>query len=317
MAAVYGDDGKSPHPLGLPDGLYTQIETNRGTILVQLEFEKTPMTVMNFIGLAEGALSFKGRNSQLFYDGLTFHRVIANFMIQGGDPLGTGRGDPGYRFPDEFDFSLRHDRPGILSMANSGHDTNGSQFFITHVPTPWLDFKHTVFGHVVKGQEVVNAIAQGDVIKHIAVLRIGAKAGQFIASDAAFKRLIASAPARFNAAIKRHWPGLTTTSSGLFYKVLKKGTGTAAPRPGAAVTVHYKGTFLNGQVFDSSYDRNQPAQFTIGSLIPGMNEALAAMKKGEKRLLVIPPELGYGDRGAGNVIPPHAWLVFEVELLNL
>jgi len=320
MAAAFADDGNGNNPLGLPDGLYAHIETNRGVIVVRLEYEKTPMTVMNFIGLAEGTLSFKGRDTKYFYDGLTFHRVIKNFMIQGGDPLGNGRGDPGYRFPDEFDYSLKHDRPGILSMANSGPNTNGSQFFITHVATPWLNGRHTVFGHVVKGQDVVNAIEQGDVIKHIAVLRIGAKAARFVASDAAFKRLIASAPARAAAAVKaeieRQWPGLEKARSGLFYKVLKKGSGTATPRAGTVVTVHYKGQLLYGNVFDSSYDRKEPARFTIGSLIPGMNEALLSMKKGEKKLVVIPPELGYGERGAANVIPPNAWLVFEIELLG-
>jgi cyclophilin family peptidyl-prolyl cis-trans isomerase len=188
---------------------------------------------MNFIGLAEGTLSFKNRNAKLFYDGLTFHRVVNNFMIQGGDPLGNGTGGPGYRFPDEIDYSLKHDRPGILSMANAGPDTNGSQFFITHVATPWLTGKHTVFGHVVKGQEVVNAIAQGDVIKHVAVIRVGEKARNFVASDAAFKKLIAAAPARAGAAIqagiKRRWPGLTKTASGLMYKILKAGAGDKIP----------------------------------------------------------------------------------------
>ena len=316
MAAVFADDGNGSNPLGLPDGLYAQIETNRGVIVVRLEYEKAPMTVMNFIGLAEGTLSFKGRDTKYFYDGLTFHRVIKNFMIQGGDPLRNGRGDPGYRFPDEFDDSLVHDRPGTLSMANSGPNTNGSQFFITHVPTPWLNFRHSVFGHVVKGQDVANAIEQGDVIKHIAVLRIGAKAAHFLASDAAFKKLVASAPTRFAAWINHHWSGLIKTDSGLYYKVLKKGTGTSTPRRGAEATIQYKGEFLNGEVFDSSYIRRQPAQFKVGGLIPGMNEALLSMKKGEKKLVVIPPELGYGERGAGNVIPPNAWLVFEIELLE-
>jgi cyclophilin family peptidyl-prolyl cis-trans isomerase len=320
LAAGYGDDGKKPGAPALPEGLYAQIETTRGVIIVQLEFERTPMTVMNFIGLAEGKLAFKNRNAKLYYDGLTFHRVIKDFMIQGGCPLGTGTGGPGYTFPDEIHPALKHDRPGMLSMANSGPATNGSQFFITHVPTPWLDGKHTIFGHVVQGQEVVNAVAQGDVIKHVSITRVGAAAEKFQASDAAFKKLIAETPVRTAAAtqaeIRRQWPDLAKTKSGLLFKVLKKGAAGDSPRAGAQVTCHYQGAFLNGAVFDSSYERKQPAQFKIGQLIPGMNEALVDMKKGEKRLLVIPPELGYGKRGAGNVIPPDSWLVFEVELLD-
>jgi cyclophilin family peptidyl-prolyl cis-trans isomerase len=319
LAVGYADDGQGGAGGNLPNGLYAQIETSKGNILVELEFERTPMTVMNFIGLAEGKLTFHNRNAKLYYDGLTFHRVIKDFMIQGGCPLGTGTGGPGYTFPDEIHPALKHDRPGILSMANAGPGTNGSQFFITHVPTPWLDGKHTVFGHVVNGQNVVNAIAQGDLIKHISIIRVGSKAARFVASDAAFRKLVADAPARASAAVKseinRRWPGLSRTKSGLLFKVLKQGSGPS-PRTGSQVTCHYQGSFISGTVFDSSYERKQPATFKIGQLIPGMNEALLAMKKGEKRLLLIPPELGYGKRGAGNVIPPNSWLVFEVELLE-
>ncbi|MFO7652337.1 MAG: peptidylprolyl isomerase [Candidatus Krumholzibacteriia bacterium] len=141
--------------------LKARIETDKGTIKLDLFNERTPITVANFVNLAQ-----KG-----FYDGLTFHRVIDDFMIQGGCPIGDGRGDPGYRFEDEFDPELRHDRKGILSMANAGPGTNGSQFFITTVPTPWLDGKHTVFGKVEtsEDQEVVEAIEQGDTIKSITV----------------------------------------------------------------------------------------------------------------------------------------------------
>ena len=158
----------------LDDGLYAKIMTSKGDIIVKLEFEKTPLTVTNFVGLAEGTKDFndsKGRSSGRYYDGLQFHRVIDNFMIQGGCPLGSGTGGPGYDFPDEFDLSLRHDRPGILSMANAGPGTNGSQFFITHVPTTWLDGKHTVFGSVVgkEDQDVVDQIAQNDTIRTITI----------------------------------------------------------------------------------------------------------------------------------------------------
>lgn len=178
----------------LKDGLYANMVTLKGSIVLALEFEKTPLTVTNFVGLAEGTKEFKdskGRTSGRYYDGLTFHRVIADFMIQGGCPLGSGMGGPGYKFPDEFDPGLKHDKPGILSMANSGPGTNGSQFFITHVPTPWLDGKHTVFGHVVTGQEVVDAIEQGDSLVRIEIIRIGDKAESFAADQRAFDALVA------------------------------------------------------------------------------------------------------------------------------
>ncbi|MDP2267624.1 MAG: peptidylprolyl isomerase, partial [Deltaproteobacteria bacterium] len=159
----------------LADGLYAKLITSKGDILIKLEFEKTPLTVANFVGLAEGAKDSNRGPRSRFYDGLTFHRVIPNFMIQGGDPAGNGTGGPGYKFPDEIDATLKHDVPGVLSMANAGPGTNGSQFFITHVKTPWLDGKHTVFGHVVEGQEVVNAIRQGDAIKTVNIIRTGDK----------------------------------------------------------------------------------------------------------------------------------------------
>lgn len=193
---VYAQDEKKK----LPDGLYAEMETSKGKILLQLEFEKTPLTVANFVGLAEGTKYYsttpgeppKAQNKP-FYDGLSFHRVIANFMIQGGDPQGTGSGGPGYQFRNETMPSLKHDRAGILSMANAGPDTNGSQFFITHLETPWLDGKHTVFGHVIEGQNVVNAIVQGDKIKTIKIVRVGEKAKAFKGDEADFQKLLKKA----------------------------------------------------------------------------------------------------------------------------
>jgi len=311
----------------LPDGLYAELKTSRGVILLELQFQQVPLTVANFVGLVEGTLAFQNRPAgKPFYDGLTFHRVIADFMIQGGDPSGNGSGGPGYRFPDEIVPELRHDGPGVLSMANSGPDSNGSQFFITRKATPWLDRFHTVFGRVVQGQEVVNAIRQGDRIEQARILRRGQAAEAFRVSPQSFQRLLAEAPERRKqawararaqdlASIRKRWPDILTTPSGLRYKVLQQGSGLK-PGAGAFVSVHYTGSLLDGRIFDSSVQRGQPANFRIGEVIPGWNEALLAMKKGEKRLLIIPPELAYGERGYPGVIPPYAFLVFEVELLG-
>jgi peptidylprolyl isomerase len=315
----------------LDDGLYAKIITSKGDITIKLEFEKTPLTVTNFVGLAEGTKNFrddKGRTSGRYYDGLKFHRVIDNFMIQGGCPLGSGTGGPGYDFPDEFDPSLRHDRPGILSMANAGPGTNGSQFFITHLPTPHLDNKHSVFGHVVSGQDVVNAIRKGDTITTVEIIRVGDKAKSFKADQETFDKLLAGLDKmqaekkkmrleKDLAAIKEKWPNIKSTDSGLMYQVEKAGTGDEKPKPGDTVSAHYTGMFLDGGKFDSSVDRGEPIQFPVGTgrVIKGWDEALLDMKKGEKRILVIPPHLAYGSRGRGP-IPPNSTLVFEVELLD-
>jgi FKBP-type peptidyl-prolyl cis-trans isomerase len=312
----------------LADGLYAKFVTDKGDIITSLEFEKTPLTVTNFVGLAEGTKdSTLGKNVK-FYDGLTFHRVIDNFMIQGGCPLGSGTGGPGYTFPDEIDPTLKHDGPGRLSMANAGPGTNGSQFFITHVATPWLDGKHTVFGHVVSVQEVVNAIKTGDTIKTIEIIRVGDAAEAFKADQAAFDTLIAGRQEAAaekaqekmqaqNELIEKKWPNAKTTPSGMRYIVLQEGSGET-PTRGTTVTAHYTGTLLDGKKFDSSVDRGKPFQFPVGAgrVIKGWDEAFLSMKKGEKRIIILPPNLAYGARGAGGVIPPNATLVFEVELLD-
>jgi cyclophilin family peptidyl-prolyl cis-trans isomerase/FKBP-type peptidyl-prolyl cis-trans isomerase len=312
----------------LSDGLYAEMNTSRGRILIALEFRKTPLTVANFVGLAEGTIAFDNRPAgRPFFDGLVFHRVVEDFMIQGGDPLGNGSGGPGYRFPDEIAPELKHDGPGVLSMANSGPDTNGSQFFITHIPTPWLDGFHSVFGRVREGQEVVDAIRQGDRIDSVKILRIGSAAREFRVDQALFDSLIREAPARKKeyaararklalAEIERRWPDAQISDSGLRYLVLNPGSGNSSPEYGTKVTVHYTGQRLNGLVFDSSLQRGQPATFEIGRVIQGWNEALISMKRGEKRILIVPPELAYGERGYPGVIPPNEFLIFEVELLD-
>jgi peptidylprolyl isomerase len=306
------------------NGLFARIATNQGNIVVRLEYQKAPLTVCNFVALAEGKMN--AARGKPFYDGLTFHRVIADFMIQGGDPLGDGSGGPGYRFPDEIDPILKHDGPGVLSMANAGPGTNGSQFFITHTATPWLDGKHTVFGRVIQGQDVVDAIKQDDKIEKVTIIRNGPEANAFKADQAAFDALLREKTAAAIAAVRAKretdvaeitakYPDLTLSPSGLRYSVLKAGTGEK-PQPGATVAVNYKGMFLSGNVFDNSDVHGGPLELQAGArqVIPGWDETLLDMRPGEKRLVVIPPELAYGDRGAGDVIPPNTFLVFEMEL---
>lgn len=261
----------------LADGLYADIETNKGNILLQLDFEKTPITVANFVSLAEGKNTFvsKQYKGKPLYNGLKFHRVIKDFMIQGGDPLGDGSGDTGYKFKDEIT-DLRFDKGGLLAMANSGPGTNSSQFFITHVATPWLDGKHTIFGHVVEnGMETVNKIEQDDAIIKITIIRKGNAAKKFDAVktftdffsheaenqkkqaladaenqklyDAKYKAVKEQKIASFEAIKKT----ATKSNTGLLYKIISKGNGKK-PVNGANIYIHYSGFLENGELFDSS-----------------------------------------------------------------
>ena len=308
----------------MKEGLFAQIKTSKGVIEIQLEFEKTPGTVGNFVGLSIGKI--KNSNKELgkpYYDGLKFHRVINDFMIQGGCPVGTGTGDPGYKFDDEFNADLKHDKPGILSMANSGPATNGSQFFITHIETPWLDNKHTVFGHVIDGLDVVNSIVQDDEIINIKINAVGEKAQSFDPVKA-FENFNKLKEERINKQKKKTEKllndlsdGYSKTDSGLMYKFLDN-KNSNKPSKGEKVKVHYKGMLLDGTVFDSSFKRNQPIEFTlgIGQVIKGWDEGISLLGVGDKASFIIPSDLAYGESGAGGVIPPNAPLLFEVELIS-
>ena len=307
------------------NGIYAKFTTSKGDILVKLEEEKTPGTVGNFVALSEGNLenSVKAQGTP-YYDGLKFHRVIPDFMIQGGCPQGTGTGNPGYKFDDEFHTDLKHDTPGKLAMANSGPATNGSQFYITHIPTPWLDNKHTVFGSVVEGQDIVDTIGQGDELTSVKILRIGADAEKFNAVEA-FRTFEGSREgreteekAKQKALLDTVAAGYDETDSGLRYQILQKGTGKQATK-GAGVSVHYKGQLLDGTVFDSSYKRKEPIDFNVGlgQVISGWDEGIQLLKVGDKARFVIPSDLAYGDAGAGGVIPPGATLIFDVELMDV
>ncbi|MDR7211184.1 peptidylprolyl isomerase [Flavobacterium piscis] len=331
----------------LPDGLYAEIETNKGSIIVELDYKKAPITVANFITLAEGKNEFiidENLKKKPFFDGLKFHRVIEGFMIQTGDPLGTGSGDTGYKFKDEFT-DLKFDKAGVLAMANNGPGTNSSQFFITHVETPWLDGKHTIFGHVVnKGQEVVNQVKQDDQLISIKIIRNGDAAKKFDAvkvfhdyfSEIAKERSkyigVQKEKAAYYASLK---PKATKSATGLEYVITEKGTGKK-PSAGTQLYIHYAGFLEDGTLFDSSleevnkafgkYDAArgeakgyQPIPFQAGrkdGMIPGFIEGIEKLSFGDKAVLFIPSHLAYGETGAGAVIPPNANIIFEIQLLE-
>ncbi len=325
----------------LEDGIYAEINTSLGKILIQLNYKETPVTVANFIALSKGThpdvkQQFKEKK---FYNGLIFHRVMDKFMIQGGCPLGNGSGNPGYTFDDEINPNLKHDKPGILSMANSGPATNGSQFFITEVPTPWLDGKHTVFGQVISGIEIQDKISnvktaianrpEDDVIINaVNIIKIGESANNFdevsvwINEEPKLeKRRIEIEKAKreeLTKQLEKLSKGYTTTNSGLKYKILVSTKNKKAVN-GNNVKVHYTGKLMDGSIFDSSLRRNLPFEFKIGEgrVIKGWEEALKILRVGEKASFIIPSDLAYGARGAGGVIPPNATLIFEIELLEI
>ena len=322
-AFAFGAPGDS----ALGDGLFARITTAKGDIVLSLEYQKIPMTVCNFVALAEGKMTAAG--GKPFYNGLAFHRGINNFMIQGGDPLGNGTGGPGYKFPDEIDTSLRFDGPGVLAMANAGANTNGSQFFITHVATPWLNGKHTVFGRVVQGQDVVNAIQQGDKMDKITIIRNGAQAAAFKADQATFDALVRNAAATAAAKakvqrdadialIEKKYPNATVGPTGLRWVVEKAGTGPK-PAPGSTAVVNLKASFLWGVFFDNSDLSGGALQFPVGTgkIIPGLDQSIMDMATGERRTVIVPPELAYGSKGLDYKIPPDSFLVFTIELVRV
>lgn len=354
------------------DGLYALFQTTAGDILVQLEMEKAPMTVANFVALAEGNHpETKIKRGEPFYDGLTFHRVIPQFMCQGGDPKGTGEGDPGYSFPDEFHPDLRHNGPGILSMANSGPSTNGSQFFITEVATPWLDDRHSIFGHVIMGGDKIaemarvatnpqNNMPNEAITMKVKIYRVGKEAKKFDAqatflmkkkeiADAALKAQQEASKVGQSRAAQYTWidgeggyvnsdifeplfskwnQKATDLGDGLKLLVTAEGEGEGI-REGDQALVHYAGYLSTGKPFDSSVkevamlfgnytpQREPYGPFPVvagpqGRVIEGWKRGLVGLKKGAQVKLIIPAALGYGDRGAGDIIPPGSTLVFDI-----
>jgi len=348
------ESGSKPEAKPLGEGLYAEMTTTKGKIRLKLEFEKTPQTVANFVGLAEGTKFYstdgsepKDQKGKPYFDGLNFHRVIADFMIQGGCPLGTGTGGPGYNFDDEIDSTLKHSGPGILSMANSGPGTNGSQFFITHRATPHLDGKHTVFGHVADAsdQAVVNAIAKGDKIQSVKIIRNGEKAKGFKGDEAHFNKFAEESKkrqaekekveqAKFAEKMKKeaeqikillatlkgkHKAEVFSATNGLRHIITKPGSGDM-PEKGDKLTVNLLLKLADGKVVDDTRKNGRPLKgLPVGSpmRLKGLEQGLKGMKNGEQRTVVVPHELGFGAAGAGPEIPPYSTLIFELEIMDV
>ncbi|MBA5248399.1 MAG: peptidylprolyl isomerase [Gammaproteobacteria bacterium] len=305
-----------PASAQLSDGLYANLHTNQGDIIVKLAYQKTPLTVINFVGLAEGS---KFSNKQLgkpFYNGLKFHRVIQNFMIQGGDPLGNGTGGPGYKFADEIT-DLKHDKPGILSMANSGPNTNGSQFFITHTATPHLDGKHTVFGHVTKGMGVVNRIKKGDFIRKINIIRVGKQAKNFKTDEQAFqahnqknldksKAEEAQKHKKLIDFVSHNYKKAKDSGKGWWMQIDHSGSGKKATK-GDEVTISFSINLDDG----TQIRKQQPLTFKTGtgSLI---DQSALDMQVGEKRTVIIRFPQRRDQEIKGNPL-----LIFNLELLSI
>jgi len=338
------DDGNT-----LADGIYAKFSTNLGMMLARLEYEKVPLIVANFVGLAEGT-KFYSKDPQVFpvdsegepyFDGLIFHRVIKDFMIQGGCPLGNGTGNPGYWLPDQFHPDLKHSGPGVLSMANSGEHTNGSQFFITHTATPWLDFtdiragNHSVFGKVIEGMDVVDAIAgvtvSGSskpktdvVIESIRIIRVGEKAKAFEATEEAIDQMLRDIAAEQMKEIQKVL-NIEPTESGLIYEEFKQGSGKLV-KESDTVKFDYIAELVSeanefGRVFADSYNPPRPLTIKVSDLatvLPGAAEGLKLMKKGSKALLYIPPKLAYGKLGFFAArVPAHSVVLMQITLLDV
>ncbi len=306
------------------EGVFAVMETEKGTMVLELFYKDTPLTVINFVGLAEGTLD--AAKGQPFYNGLKFHRVIKDFMIQGGDPKGNGTGGPGYKFPDEWCDKYSFDGPGYLAMANSGANTNGSQFFITHVPTSWLNGKHTIFGKILEGQDVVDSVEQGDTIMDLKIVRQGKDAEKFTATQKDFDQAVYDAAKRAQEAKEKAMAKVTEgckkSPEGIFYKVLEKGNGKKVGQ-GKNVTVGYKGYLVDGQIFDASQEfhpqGHEPLEFKTagGQMIPGFDIMVQDMEYGETRTIILPPEMAYGDYGVPQAgIPGGAYICFDVKVIK-
>ena len=339
----------------LTDGLYADIETIKGDILLNLEYKNVPITTANFVSLAEGNNIYVDNKfkRKSFYKGLTFHRVVPNFMIQGGDPNANGLGGPGYVFenehpkkPDGSELFV-FDKPGVLAMANSGRDANGSQFFITHTEYESLNGGYTIFGHVLKGQNVVDSIAIGDKINKINIIRVGKEAQMFNAPQIFreyFSVLEAKAKlkqeeveknkAEFLAVVEENKKKANELASGLKMLIIKEGSGVK-PKSGTDVRIEYAGFYTDGNMFATNnkdlahkfnkYDQRAEdagvynpfsmVYSTEATLVPGFREGMLNMNYGDRAMLFVPAHLGYGEQG-NKGIPPNTDLIFEIEIVD-
>jgi peptidyl-prolyl cis-trans isomerase A (cyclophilin A) len=306
-----------------PPGLYAEIETSKGQLVIRLDFDKVPMTVANFVGLAEGTIESVMEQGQHFYDGSVFFRVITNLMVLGGDQYGDGRGGPGYTIPFEYHSTSKHDRPYCVTMIRCGLDIHGCQFAILLRPAPWLDGRQPVFGQVVRGKEIVDALEQGDNIRTVTIRRIGTAAHAFEVDQEMFETLVRNVKARVReekkreeeqhfAGIKQRWPGLIESSNNILYKISKEGKGES-PEEGDNVVVGYRGELLDGTVVMSSESGSTYSAFVTG----GLKEMIFQMKKGESRLIIIPPDMGFGEAGLPGLIPPYSFLIFTIDLIDI
>ncbi len=330
-----------------PEGFYAELVTNKGTIVLQLDHEKTPLTVANFVGLAEGTIANQAYpEGTPYFDGSVFHRVVPGHVIQAGAPAKESINSPGYTIPNEIHSELSHGQAGVLGMANGGPHTNGSQFYITLGDRSYLDGDYTVFGRVWEGMEVVNTIVQDDIIQKIRIIRVGKSARAFRTDNESFQTLViktqenvkaeAEEKARMEASyIRIHWPEAATTPDDWKQVIVQAGQGRPAAQ-GVVLQVLYTGHKLNGDKFYSSADTGKPGRqppahpfpYTIGEsrINPGIAQALREMKKGEKRVLILPAEHAYGTSGfyakdiPGQerfVISPNTTLIYEIELLEI
>jgi peptidylprolyl isomerase len=332
-----------------PEGLYAEVTTNKGLIVLQLEFEKTPMTVASFVGLAEGKIENEAfPPGRPYFDGTAWHRVVPRHVIQCGIPKSDRAKGPGYQFPNEIVLpDLNHGRAGMVNMANGGPHTNASQWCITLGDRSYLDGDYTVFGHVHEGLEAVLSVVQDDVIQTVKIVRVGKKARAFKPTTESFKAMVAGAEAGIRKAeaekkareeelLKAKWPSAVDDGSGLKVIVLKEGKG-APPAAGATVTAVYSGNcLLADRPFFSTADEGkpnwgplpQPFTFVVGTtkVNPGVDAAIARMKKGERRLLIVPADQGYKTSGfyarempyePRFVISPDTLLVYELEILDI
>jgi cyclophilin family peptidyl-prolyl cis-trans isomerase len=350
IALVAGGQNNQVAKFQRPDGIYADFNTNKGRISVLLDYKKAPLTVANFVGLAEGTITNASYPlGTPFYNGSIWHRVVKGHVIQGGepatvkDPANTEVNSTGYEIPNEIS-DLSHNKAGMIGMANAGPNTNTCEYYITLADRSYLDGNYTLFGEVVDGMDVVNNIVQGDTTRSITIVRVGADAEKFIVNDATFKQLLSEQWKKVNnyketrkfqdeKFIAENYPGLASLPDGLRYKVLSEGKGKK-PVDGSVLSIKYSGRLVSGLTFGSSADdgkpvpESEPVEFlhTLGKdgLVKGLNEALKDMKTGERRLLIVPPDLAYGMnsgfygkeiRGQKRfVISPGETLILEVTL---